>query len=118
MGSQLDLIKNANPAKNFQINDINSITDFLTNGGFNIINFVFFLAGLFFLFSLVSAAWEYVTSYGDQKRIQNANSRLTNAFFGIVIVLGSFLLVTIFTSVLGISSPLNQTPSTPRRFGQ
>ena len=107
MASQLDLIKGANPATNFKINEINSITDLLTKGGFNIINFVFFVAGLFFLFNLLYAAWEYVTSYGDQKRIQSASTRLTNAFFGIVIVLGSFLLVTIFTSVLGINSPLN-----------
>jgi ABC-type phosphate transport system permease subunit len=106
MGSQLEKI-NANPATNFKINEINSITDLLTKGGFNIINFVFFIAGVFFLFNLITAAWEYVNSYGDQKRIQGASSRLTNAFFGIVIVLGSFLLVTIFTSVLGINSPLN-----------
>jgi len=106
MESQLDKIIGANPAKNFQIGNVNTITDLLTKGGFNIINFVFFIAGLFFLFNLISAAWEYITSYGDQKRIQGASTRLTNAFFGIVIVLGSFLLVTIFTSVLGIQSPL------------
>lgn len=105
--SQLEKINDANPAKNFQISQINTITDLLTQGGFNIINFVFFIAGVFFLFNLITAAWEYVNSYGDQKRIQSASSRLTNAFFGIVIVLGSFLLVTIFTSILGINSPLD-----------
>lgn len=107
MESQLQKIYSANKATNFKINEINSITDLLTKGGFNIINFVFFIAGVFFLFNLITAAWEYVNSYGDQKRIQSASSRLTNAFFGIVIVLGSFLLVTIFTSILGINSPLD-----------
>ena len=56
MASQLDLIKGANPATNFKINEINSITDLLTKGGFNIINFGFFVAGLFFLFNLLYAA--------------------------------------------------------------
>lgn len=118
MESQLEKINQANPAKNFKIGEVNTITDLLTKGGFNIINFIFFIAGIFLLFNLLTAAWEYITSYGDQKRIQSASTRLTYAFFGIVIVLGSFLLVTIFTSVLGINSPLNQTPSTPGRFGQ
>lgn len=106
MESQLEKINQANPAKNFKIGEVNTITDLLTKGGFNIINFIFFIAGIFLLFNLLTAAWEYITSYGDQKRIQSASTRLTYAFFGIVIVLGSFLLVTIFTSILGIKSPL------------
>jgi len=68
----------------------------------NIITFVFFLAGAIFLFSLLNAAWTYVTSSGDPKKIAEATQRILNAFFGIVIVLASFVIVRIILAVLGL----------------
>lgn len=68
----------------------------------NIITFVFFLAGAIFLFSLLNAAWTYVTSTGDPKKIAEATQRILNAFFGIVIVLASFVIVRIILAVLGL----------------
>ena len=68
----------------------------------NIITFVFFLAGAIFLFSLLNAAWTYVTSTGDPKKISEATQRILNAFFGIVIVLASFVIVRIILAVLGL----------------
>ena len=68
----------------------------------NIITFVFFLAGAIFLFSLLNAAWTYVTSTGDPKKIAEATQRILNAFFGIVIVLASFVIIRIILAVLGL----------------
>ncbi|HLE49843.1 MAG TPA: hypothetical protein VI791_01730 [Patescibacteria group bacterium] len=68
----------------------------------NIITFVFFLAGAIFLFSLLNAAWTYVTSSGDPKKIAEATQRILNAFFGIVIVLASFVIIRIILAVLGL----------------
>ena len=68
----------------------------------NIIAFVFFLAGAIFLFSLLNAAWTYVTSTGDPKKIAEATQRILNVFFGIVIVLASFVIVRIILAVLGL----------------
>ena len=68
----------------------------------NIITFVFFLAGAIFLFSLLNAAWTYVTSTGDPKKIAEVTQRILNAFFGIVIVLASFVIVRIILAVLGL----------------
>lgn len=70
--------------------------------GTNLITFVFFLAGLVFFFNLLLAAWDYLLSTGDQKKIASATQRLLNAFTGMVVVLGSFVLVRIVLSVLGI----------------
>ncbi len=77
-----------------------TISELLT--GTNLITFVFFLAGLVFFFNLLSAAWEYLLSTGDPKKITGATQRLLNAFTGIVVVLGSFVIVRIVLSVLGI----------------
>lgn len=76
----------------------------LTGGGtgFNVITFVFFLAGLVFFFNLLYAAWDYLLSTGDAKKIANATQRLLNAFTGIVIVLASFVIIRITLSILNI----------------
>lgn len=71
-----------------------------------IIPFVFFIAGALFLFSLLNAAWTYVTSTGDQKKIQEATQRITNSFFGIMIVLASFVIVQIVLAILGLGGLL------------
>ncbi|MFZ2202136.1 MAG: hypothetical protein WAV56_01940 [Microgenomates group bacterium] len=77
-----------------------NIGDLLTN--IKIIPLVFFLAGAIFLFSLLQAAWTYVTSTGDPKKIAEATQRILNAFFGIVIVLASFVVIRIVLAILGL----------------
>lgn len=83
-----------------------NLSDLLSGGptgsGFKLIDFVFFIAGIVFFFSLLSAAWEYLLSTGDAKKITSATQRFLNAFTGIVVVLGSFVIVRIVLSVLGI----------------
>ncbi|MEK7064264.1 MAG: hypothetical protein AAB973_01505 [Patescibacteria group bacterium] len=68
----------------------------------NIITFIFFLAGAIFLFNLLQAAWTYVTATGDPKKIAEATQRILNAFFGIVIVLASFVIIRIVLAILGL----------------
>lgn len=81
-----------------------NISDFLTKGGFNIVTFVFFLAGLIFFFNLLFAGWDYLLSTGDPKKISSATTRLLNAFVGIVVVLGSFVIVRIVLAILNITN--------------
>ncbi len=69
----------------------------------NLLTFVFFLAGLVFLYSLLYAAWDYTTSTGDAKKIAGATTRLLNAFLGIAVVLASFIIVRITLAILGIT---------------
>lgn len=77
-----------------------NIGDLLTS--IKIIPLIFFFAGAIFLFSLLQAAWGYVNSTGDPKKIAEATGRILNAFFGIVIVLASFVIVRIILAVLGL----------------
>lgn len=82
--------------------DPGTISDLLTGGGFNVITFIFFLAGLLFFFNLLYAAWDYLLSTGDPKKFQSATTRLINAFMGFVIVLSSFVVVRIVTAIIGL----------------
>lgn len=77
-----------------------SIGDLLTN--LKIIPLVFFIAGLIFFFNLLAAAWDYLLSSGDAKKIAGGTQRVLNAFFGIVIVLASFVIVRIILAILGL----------------
>lgn len=100
----LEQLEAVNPAKKIPFNI--TITGLFTGGGFNLINFVFFIAGLFFFANLIFAAWDYLTSTGDTKKVASATQRLLNAFFGIAIVLASFIIVRIVVSVLGFQDVL------------
>lgn len=77
-----------------------SIGDLLTN--LKIIPLIFFIAGLIFFFNLLYAAWDYLLSTGDAKKIAGGTQRVLNAFVGIVIVLGAFVVVRIILAILGL----------------
>lgn len=68
----------------------------------NLLTFIFFLAGLVFFFNLLYAAWDYLLSNGDAKKMAGATQRLLNAFVGVIIVLGSFVIVRLALSILNI----------------
>lgn len=100
--AQVDISGLSYPGQKIQ-NSFN-LGDLLTKGGFNVINFVFFLAGLIFFINLLGAGWEYLLSTGDQKKVASATTRFSNAVFGIFTVLASFVIIRIVLSVLGIDS--------------
>lgn len=79
-----------------------NISQLLTISGFNFVTFVFFLIGLAFFFNLIYAGWEYLSSTGDPQKIAGATKRLTNAFTGVIIVLGSFVIIRIILAVLNL----------------
>ena len=80
----------------------NSISDLLTGGGFNLIDFIFFIAGLIFFFNIIIAGWEYFLSNCDPQKVASAGNRLLNCFVGIIIVMASFLIVRLFSSMIGL----------------
>jgi hypothetical protein len=84
-------------------NDVN-IAGLLTGGGVNLLNLLFFGVGLVFFFNLLFAAWEYVTSTGNQNQIQAATKRLTNALLGIAIVVSSYIIIRIIGNMIGFGS--------------
>jgi hypothetical protein len=88
------------------INPDSNLADILTNKGgsgasFSIINLLIFFAGIAFFINLVIAGWNYMFSSGDPKKTAAASSRLLNGFIGLVIVLVSFLIVRLVSTIIG-----------------
>jgi len=100
--SVLDNIEN--PAKN--IDTGGTLTDILSgkNAGFSLIDFIFLIAGLIFFFNIIISGWEYFFSAGDPQKVASAGSRLLNGFVGLAIVLASFLIVRLISSMIGLDN--------------
>ncbi len=69
----------------------------------NLIQLLFFAAGLAFLFYLLIGGIQWITAAGDPKALDAARGRITNAIIGLVIVVAAFSIAIIIQSVLGIS---------------
>ena len=89
-----------NPAT--KISKDSNISDLLTGGGFNLIDFIFLIAGLVFFFNIIIAGWEYLFSGGDIQKATSAGNRILNSFVGIIIVAASFLIVRLISSMIGL----------------
>lgn len=70
-------------------------------------NYVLLIAGLMLLVYLVIGGFQYLTSAGDPKKTQIAQAKITQALLGFLIVFGSFWIVQILASVLGLEKVKN-----------
>lgn len=91
-----------NPATKIPI--ASKISDLLTGGGFNLINFVFILIGLLFFANLIMAGWDFMMSSGDPKKVAGASTRLVNGFIGLIMAVVAFVVVRLITNVLGLGN--------------
>ena len=60
------------------------------------------ISGTIFLVKIVMAGYAYLTSAGDQTKIQNATKEITNALIGLVIVVSAFFIVQILEVIYGV----------------
>lgn len=72
----------------------------------NVINIALTFAGAVTLLFLLWGALQFVISRGDPKALQNAQKTMTYAVIGIVVVLGSFFIINIFTTAFSIGNIL------------
>ncbi len=56
----------------------------------NILRLVFIGAGIFALFNLITAGFQYMNSGGDSKQLVAAWNRIWLTLFGLIIIVGSF----------------------------
>jgi len=89
-----------NIAPNVPLNT--TIAGLFTLSSLNLINLVFFFIGLIFFANMLIAAYEFISSTGDPKRVQAATIRLQNGFLGIGITLASFIIVKLVTALIGL----------------
>lgn len=78
--------------------DITSIGSLIAK----VIPFIFAVAGFGLLLMLLAGGFSFLTSAGDQKKMDSARSRITNAILGFIIIFAAYWLVQIAGFVLGI----------------
>lgn len=81
-----------------------NIGQLLTGGGFNLLNFVFILVGLFFFANLIMAGWDFMMSSGDAKKVSGATTRLMNGVIGLIMTMAAFIIVRLITNILGLGN--------------
>ncbi|MCX6705129.1 MAG: hypothetical protein NT162_02215 [Candidatus Woesebacteria bacterium] len=68
--------------------------------------YFFGAAGIALLVYLVLGGLQMITSRGDPKAMQGAQTKITNALIGFVIVIFAFFIVQIFGQVFGLQDTL------------
>lgn len=69
----------------------------------NIVQIVFFIAGLAFFISLVLGGIQWMSAGGDQKAMASARGRITSAVIGLIIVVAAYAITRIIGQVFGIN---------------
>ncbi|KKR33586.1 MAG: hypothetical protein UU37_C0003G0006 [Candidatus Gottesmanbacteria bacterium GW2011_GWA2_41_12] len=69
----------------------------------NVIALLTFVAALWFLFQFLSAGFSWLGAGGDKAAVQAAQSKITNALIGLIIVVITWTLVGIIGKFLGIN---------------
>lgn len=64
------------------------------------------VAGIWFMFQFFAGAIEWLTSGGEKQAVQNAQKKLTNAITGILIVVLSYILISVIGKIVGFDDIL------------
>src|SRR5690606_36002881 len=72
------------------------LVGFLTNT----FRLIVIVAGIWALFNFIFAGFQYVTSQGDPKQIEDARNKIFMSVIGLVIIVGSFAFVAILSKLL------------------
>lgn len=94
----------ATPSATTPLFKIPNLTPFDNLGGLidNLIQLLFFVAGLAFFIYLLLGGIQWITAGGDEKALTAARGRITGAIIGLIIVVAAFSIALIIESVLGI----------------
>jgi hypothetical protein len=91
-----------NPAP--KLAGIKNIGGLLTDGGFDLLNFVFVIIGIILFANLIMTGWDFMMSSGDAKKVSAASTRLVNGFIGVVMAAVAFVIVRLITNMLGLGN--------------
>ena len=74
----------------------------------NILFFALMAAGIVAVIFIIYAGFRYVTSEGDQKRIDSARKTLTWAIIGLIIILMAFFIVNFIGTITGTADCISE----------
>ena len=94
--------------QNCMVNDTPTIKCFEVVFG-NVLEAVVTLAGIALFIMLVVGSFRFLTSGGDPKRTETAQKTKTSAILGLVLIIGSYLILRLIASFTGIDSLLEFT---------
>jgi hypothetical protein len=60
------------------------------------------LAGLYFMFQLILAGYNYISAGGEKAQVQTAQKKLTNSFLGLTIVVLAYVITGIIGRFMGL----------------
>lgn len=83
-------------------NPLDSITNYVSS----IVGMLTIFASVWFLFMILFAGYEWISAGGDAKKIASARDRITHAFVGLVIVIGSWSLLAVAGQFFGYDTLL------------
>lgn len=66
-----------------------------------IIGFLTICGSIWFMFQLLFGGYEWISSSGDTKKLTSARQRIMNGFFGLVIVIGAWVLIAVVGQFFG-----------------
>lgn len=66
----------------------------------NILRLVFVVAGIYAFINFIIAGFQYMTAAGDTKALDAAWSRIWNSLLGLILVVGSFALASLFSQLI------------------
>ncbi|MDO8269964.1 MAG: hypothetical protein Q7T54_04830 [Candidatus Levybacteria bacterium] len=75
----------------------------------NVVNAALVFAGIVALFLIIYAGIMYITSKGDQQKIDGAKKTVTYAIIGLIIIFLSFFIVSLISALTGVDQIKNPT---------
>jgi hypothetical protein len=74
-----------------------------------VVNVLFTVAGLLFFVMIVISGIKMITAGDDKEKFSSAKATLTHAVLGIVIVIASYLILSIILGILGVNISIFST---------
>ncbi len=68
----------------------------------NLVGLLYVFGALSFFFMLLWGAVSFILSGGDKAHIETAKARITNAFVGFILLIGSFAIIKLIETFFGI----------------
>lgn len=75
----------------------------------NVINWALIFAGVVALVLIIYAGFKFVTSKGDPQGVDDAKKTLTYAIIGLIVILFSFAILNLISTVTGVGQITNPT---------
>jgi len=89
------------PFGNLDLSSVSAAAEAFNRVISNAIGIMTIIAGIWFVFMFVIGGYGYLTAGGDSKKISEANSRITTALIGLVVVVSAYALISLIGALLG-----------------